>query len=95
MACAPNADRPAADSSALATITSDDLMRHTQRLSSDAFEGRAPGTPGEDSTVAYLTSEFQRLGLAPGNLDGSFVQTVEMVGFTAAPSAAISARGSA
>jgi Zn-dependent M28 family amino/carboxypeptidase len=94
-ACAPTADIPVADSAALASITADDLMRHTLRLSSDAFEGRAPGTPGEDSTVAYLTSEFQRLGLAPGNPDGSFVQTVDMIGFTASPTAAISAGGGA
>jgi Zn-dependent M28 family amino/carboxypeptidase len=93
IACAPNADVPAADSAALATITTDDLMRHTQRLASDGFEGRGPGTPGEDSTVAYLTSEFQRMGLAPGNPDGSFVQTVDMVGFTATPTAAIAAGG--
>jgi Zn-dependent M28 family amino/carboxypeptidase len=93
LACTPPSDTPAADSAALAAITTDDLMRHTQRLASDAFEGRAPGTPGEDSTVAYLTSEFQRLGLAPGNPDGTFIQTVEMVGFTATPTAAIAARG--
>jgi Zn-dependent M28 family amino/carboxypeptidase len=94
-ACAPAGDRVMADSAALATITTDDLLRHTQRLASDGFEGRGPGTPGEDSTVAYLTSEFQRLGLAPGNPDGSYIQTVDMVGFTAAPTAAIAAGGSA
>ncbi|HJU75841.1 MAG TPA: M28 family metallopeptidase [Gemmatimonadaceae bacterium] len=94
-ACSPTTDQPAVDSAALASITTDDLMRHTQRLASDGFEGRAPGTPGEDSTVAYLTSEFQRLGLAPGNPDGSFIQNVEMVGFTATPTAAISAGGNA
>lgn len=68
-------------------------MHHTQRLSSDAFEGRAPGTPGEDSTVAYLTSEFERLGLKPGNPDGSFIQTVEMVGFSGTATASLSAGG--
>ena len=94
-ACSPTTDQPAVDSAALASITTDDLMRHTQRLASDGFEGRAPGTPGEDSTVAYLTSEYQRLGLAPGNPDGSFIQNVEMVGFTATPTAAISAGGNA
>ena len=95
VACAPGADTPIADSAALATITADDLMRHTLRLSSDGFEGRGPGTPGEDSTVAYLTSEFRRLGLAPGNPDGSYVQTVDMIGFTASPTAALSAGGNA
>ena len=89
-ACAKSADTSAIDPSlgaALATITTDDLMRHIQRLSSDGFEGRAPGTPGEDSSVAYLTSEFTKLGLKPGNPDGSYVQTVDMVGFTATPTA--------
>ncbi|HEY7568178.1 MAG TPA: M28 family metallopeptidase [Gemmatimonadaceae bacterium] len=95
-ACAKSSDTNATDPAlqpALATITSADLMRHVQRLSSDGFEGRAPGTPGEDSSVAYLTSEFTRLGLKPGNPDGSFVQTVDMVGFTTAPTASIAARG--
>ncbi|MGH7177269.1 MAG: M28 family metallopeptidase [Tepidisphaeraceae bacterium] len=98
VACAPGSDSPTADPAfwaALETITADDLMRQTARLSSDGFEGRGPGTPGEDSSVAYLTSEFQRLGLAPGNPDGSFVQTVDMVGFTATPTAAISTGGNA
>ena len=97
-ACASGSDSPTPDPafwSALETITADDLMRQMAHLSSDGFEGRGPGTPGEDSSVAYLTSEFQRLGLAPGNPDGSFVQTVDMVGFTAAPTAAISAGGNA
>ena len=66
---------PAADlETALATITADDLLRHTRVLSSDAFEGRAPGTAGEDSTVAYLEARFREMGLEPGNPDGSFVQ---------------------
>ena len=41
----------------------------------DEFEGRsAPGTPGEEKTVAYLTDQFRRFGLSPGNPDGTFVQ---------------------
>ena len=30
------------------------VLGHVKTLASDAFEGRAPGTPGEDKTVAYL-----------------------------------------
>ncbi|MGH7695613.1 MAG: M28 family metallopeptidase [Gemmatimonadaceae bacterium] len=97
IACAcTGADTSAVDPSlgaALATITTDDLMRHIQRLSSDGFEGRAPGTPGEDSSVAYLTSEFTKIGLKPGNPDGSYAQTVDMVGFTTSPTLSISAGG--
>jgi Zn-dependent M28 family amino/carboxypeptidase len=84
-------DRGATDRSAIApaleTITSDGMMAHIRTLSSDAFEGRAPGTAGEDSTVNYLTTQFRTLGLAPGNPDGSYVQNAELIGFTATPSA--------
>lgn len=61
------------------------ILEHTRILSSDEFEGRAPGTPGEDKTVAYLVSEFQKLGLQPGNPDGGFIQNAPLVGITSAP----------
>ena len=32
----------------------------SRTLSSDAFEGREPGTPGEEETVAYLVEAFPR-----------------------------------
>ena len=37
------------------------ILAHTKILSSDEFEGRAPGSPGEEKTVAYLVSEFKKL----------------------------------
>jgi len=42
------------------------LARHVETLSSDAFEGRGPATPGETRTVAYLIREFAAAGLSPG-----------------------------
>ena len=51
---------------------------HLRMLSSDEFEGRRPGSSGEDKTVAYLTEQFRKLGLKPGNGD-SFLQTVPLV----------------
>ena len=68
---------------AAASITADDLMRHIRALASDEFEGRAPGTKGEQLTVGYLIGEFQRMGLKPGNPDGTYVQPVPLVGATA------------
>ena len=42
-------------------------MNETVRvIASDAFEGRAPGTPGEARTVDYLIQRFKALGLEPG-----------------------------
>ncbi len=48
-------------------------------LSSDAFEGRAPGTPGEEKTVAYLIDRFRSLGLKPAGDNGDWVQSVPLI----------------
>jgi Zn-dependent M28 family amino/carboxypeptidase len=48
-------------------------------LASDAFQGRAPGTPGEATTVDYLIEQFRALGLQPGGENGSWVQQVPLV----------------
>src|SRR5215468_9436526 len=93
---ARNNDSPAAPAeikAALDSITSDDLMRHIKTLASDEFEGRAPGTHGEDLTVRYLTDQFKRLGLKPGNPDGSYVQKVPLAGFTPQPEMSFSIGG--
>ena len=62
-------------------ITADELGRHIEVLAADEFEGRAPGTPGEQRTVAYLVEQLRGLGLAPGNPDGTYVQEVPLVGY--------------
>lgn len=54
------------------------MKRLVQLLSSDAYEGRAPGSPGEEKTLALLAAEFDRLGLKPGN-NGSWFQDVPLV----------------
>ena len=74
---------------ALESLSSDDLLRHTRVLASDEYEGRAPGTRGEELSVKYLTEQFQKLGLKPGNPDGSFVQKVPLAGFTPESQASI------
>ncbi|MFD2512819.1 M28 family metallopeptidase [Pontibacter locisalis] len=78
---------------ALQSITAEDLLRRTTVLASDAFEGRSPATPGEDSTVNYLTRQFKQIGLKPGNPDGTYVQEVPMFGYTPQPTATIKAGG--
>ena len=42
------------------------LKRHVQTLGSDAYEGRAPATRGEQMTVDYIVREFKAAGLQPG-----------------------------
>jgi Zn-dependent M28 family amino/carboxypeptidase len=58
------------------------VLEHTKVLSSDAFQGRAPGTKGEELTVAYLVEQLRKIGLQPGNPDGTWLQTVPLVGTT-------------
>ena len=57
-------------------------LRDITRLSSDEFEGRLPGTKGEQLTVQYLTEQFKAIGLEPGNPDGTYVQRVPLVSIT-------------
>ena len=65
-------------------IDAADFAEHVKTLSSDAFEGRGPGTPGEDKSVEYIKAQLQRIGLKPGN-NGDWFQTVPMVETTADP----------
>jgi Zn-dependent M28 family amino/carboxypeptidase len=69
-------------------IDAADFAHHVEVLSSDAFEGRGPGTPGGEKTVDYIRAQMQRIGLQPGN-DGEWFQTVPMVETTADESTAI------
>ena len=69
------------------------LLQHIKDLAADSMEGRAPGTPGEEKAVAYLTKQFQALGLQPGNPDGTYIQKVDLIGYTAHPTASFTAKG--
>jgi Zn-dependent M28 family amino/carboxypeptidase len=78
---APN--RPAPVPRVAAPVIHADTIRTVTRvLSSDAFEGRAPGTAGEDKTIAYLIERFRNAGLKPGN-NGEWLQKVPTVEITA------------
>jgi Zn-dependent M28 family amino/carboxypeptidase len=87
---APGADAVAA---AAAVIDGGSLLANISTLASDEFEGRSPGSPGEERTVAFLIDAFRSAGLAPGNPDGGWVQPVSLVGFRAQPTAALRAGG--
>ncbi|OBX18101.1 peptidase M28 [Erythrobacter sp. QSSC1-22B] len=62
-------------------ISQETMVDVTRTLSSDEFEGRMPGTIGEEKTVALLTERFAAAGLTPGN-NGSWVQQVPLVEIT-------------
>ena len=60
------------------------ILRDIKALSANEFEGRAPGGKGEELTVNYLVDAFKKIGLKPGNTDGSYTQKVPLVGITGA-----------
>src|SRR5215469_9535077 len=70
---------------ALEAITPDGLLAHIKVLASDEFEGRAPGTKGEELSVKYITNQFQKIGLKPGNPNGTYVQEVPLAGIKSEP----------
>jgi len=65
-------------------ITATDFGELVKQLASDEFEGRAPGSNGEELTVNYIRDQMQRIGLQPGNGD-SWFQDVPMTETTADP----------
>src|SRR6266550_561988 len=70
---------------ALEAITPDGLLAHIKVLASDEFEGRAPGTKGEELSVKYITDQFKKIGLKPGNPDGTYTQEVPLAGIRGEP----------
>ncbi|WP_425493153.1 M28 family metallopeptidase [Novilysobacter antarcticus] len=73
---------PAVTQSDAGAISAPDFAERVKVLSSDEFGGRAPGSAGEEKTVAWLEEQFRSLGLKPGNGE-SYFQDVPMVETTA------------
>src|SRR4051812_31868222 len=79
------ADSPPKD--AADAITAADLLKHIKVLASDEFEGRAPGSKGEELSVKYIYEQFKALGLQPGNPNGTYIQEVPLAGIVTTPTA--------
>ena len=81
------AEPPAVPKTAADAITAADLLNHIKILASDEFEGRAPGSKGEELSVKYISEQFKALGLKPGNPNGTYTQEVPLAGITTKPTA--------
>ena len=55
------------------------LVETVRTMTDDWFQGRAPGTIGEERTIGYLIGRFQALGLEPGGPDGQWIQKVPLL----------------
>ena len=69
---------------ALNKISDTSMASDIEILASDEFEGRAPSSPGEEKTIAYLEKRFREIGVEAGNGD-SYFQEVPLIDITANP----------
>lgn len=62
------------------SISDERIGQHVEVLASDAFEGRAPATPAEAKTIAYMVEQLKAAGLKPaGDLkDGQRLWTQDV-----------------
>lgn len=77
----------------LARFSANRVAADVQRLASDEFQGRAPGTDGEKRVLDFLVGQFEDAGLQPAN-QGSFLQAVPLVSLTAKPDMTLAIEGS-
>lgn len=73
-------------------IDSTDIDFFLSTLASDEFQGRKPFTEGEAITINFLKSEFEKMGLEPGN-GSSYFQEVPLVEVTGSPANSMSLKG--
>lgn len=78
----PEVDLVAAARQASSAIDETTLSEAVAELSSDAYEGRGPSSPGDEKAQAYLAAQLEAIGLQPGASDGSWKQPLEIVGIT-------------
>lgn len=68
-----------AGAAAAQSISEAELLRHIEILASDDFEGREPGTTGENKTVNYIASQWSAAGLEAAGEKGSWYAPVPLV----------------
>lgn len=68
-------------------ISEENLVDTIKTMTTDLFEGRAPGTRGEDITIGYLVARLQALGLEPAGPNGQWTQDVPLLQTRLAPNA--------
>jgi Zn-dependent M28 family amino/carboxypeptidase len=70
---------PAAAQEAPPAISAANLTETVRTLASDQFQGRAPGTVGEERTIGYLIGRLEALGLEPAGTGGGWTQPVPLL----------------
>src|SRR4051794_37697867 len=76
---------------AQADISANRIRAHVRFLSTDLLEGRGVGTRGGQLAEEYLATAMAGFGLQPAGENGTWFQTVPMVGVTTQPDSRLSA----
>ncbi len=73
----------AAAEKAAATISDDYMRSIIVEISDDSYEGRGPGSRGDEKARTWLAQQMEAIGLEPGGDNGSWEQAFELVGVNA------------
>jgi len=66
-------------------FSAEKIREHVKYLSSDALEGRGTGQKGGDLAADYIAAQFKSYGLKPAGENGTYFQSVPMVGVKTLP----------
>ena len=69
---------------AAASIDADTIHEVVAEIASDGYEGRSPGSAGDERTRAYLAQALERIGFAPAGPSRQWEQPFELVGIETA-----------
>ena len=66
-------------------IAAEKIRQHVKYLSSDALEGRGTGQKGGELAADYIAAQFKSYGLKPAGENGTYFQSVPLVGVKTLP----------
>jgi Zn-dependent M28 family amino/carboxypeptidase len=72
-------------------VSADRIREHVRFLSSDLLEGRGVGQRGGDLATEYIATQFALAGAQPAGENGTYFQTVPLVGVETQPGAQLTA----
>jgi Zn-dependent M28 family amino/carboxypeptidase len=71
-------------------ISGERIAEHVKTLSSDEMQGRGPATAGETLAIEYIQKQFELAGAQPAGDNGSYLQSVPLMGVETLPESHLS-----
>lgn len=72
-------------------VSAERMKADVATLSSDEYQGRGPGTRGEELATGFLAKHFEKIGLKPIGDKGTYFQPVPLLRVATDPAATLSA----